>query len=90
MFSRVLVLWLVLGAACSAPPLKGKGGVCHSLSDCKSGLACIDGKCSTDLTSIAGEVPDYGAVDAGLADAGAADAGVRDAGVDAGGDGGGG
>jgi len=65
MSHRVLVLMLVLGAACAAPAPKGRGGKCHSLSDCKPGLACIEGRCSTNLESIEGDVPEYEEPDAG-------------------------
>jgi hypothetical protein len=63
---RALLFVLVLMGACAAPAPKGRGGKCHSLSDCKPGLACIEGVCSTDLSPVEGEVPDYGEPDAGV------------------------
>ena len=69
---RALLFVLVLVGACAAPAPRGKGGKCHSLSDCKPGLACIEGRCSSDVTSVAGDVPDYGGEDAGVPAAGEA------------------
>jgi hypothetical protein len=67
----------LLCSACDAPPLVGRGGKCHSLSDCDLGLTCVAGRCSTDLASLQGEVPTYEELDAGALDA---EAGVlRDA-----------
>lgn len=60
----LLGLGLML-ASCDPPPLAGRGGECNSLSDCKPGLVCIEDKCSDDLSSIAGEVPEFAAPDAG-------------------------
>jgi hypothetical protein len=57
--------WMVLFLACAPPAEEGKGGFCHSLSDCKAGLACIEGKCSTDLKTVKGTVPKY-TTDAGM------------------------
>lgn len=63
--TRLLLLVLVLGGACAQADQRGKGGSCHSLSDCKPGLACVEGKCSSDLSSIEGDVPEYAEPDAG-------------------------
>ena len=66
MSTRALVFALLLGPACAAPDPVGAGGKCHSLSDCKPGLACIEGRCSANLESIEGEVPEYPVEDAGV------------------------
>jgi hypothetical protein len=75
--------WMVLFLACAPPAEEGKGGDCHSLSDCKPGLACIEGKCSTDLKTVKGTVPKY-TTDAGAGmaagDGGAAGAAGKDGG----------
>ena len=54
-----LVSSLTFALGCAPPPQAGKGGKCHAITDCKPGLACIEGKCSADLSSIEGEVPEY-------------------------------
>jgi hypothetical protein len=60
-----VVVSLTFALSCAPPPQAGKGGKCHAITDCKPGLACIEGKCSTDLSSIEGEIPEYAAADAG-------------------------
>jgi hypothetical protein len=67
--TRMALLALVLGGGCAQADQHGKGGSCHSLSDCKPGLACIEGKCSADLSSVEGEVPEYAEPDAGVGEA---------------------
>ena len=67
-----VVLLLTLSLSCAPPPQAGKGGKCHAISDCKPGLACVEGKCSTDLSSLEGEVPEYPGETVGAAEAGAA------------------
>lgn len=85
----LLAVCALLGLACDAPPPRGKGGSCHSLSDCRAGLACVEGRCSSDVDELAGDVPEYAGEavpDAGDGDAGGAEAG--DGGGSAAGDGG--
>ena len=48
-----------LWGGCAAPALVGPGEACVSLSECQLGLTCIKGKCSDDLSSLEGEVPEY-------------------------------
>jgi hypothetical protein len=57
--NRALLFAVVLAAACAPPAQKGRGGRCHSLSDCKPGLACVEGRCSADVAELEGEVPEY-------------------------------
>jgi hypothetical protein len=69
-----LVICLTFGLGCAPPPQAGKGGKCHAISDCKPGLACVEGKCTSDLSAIEGDVPDYPAETPVATDAGAQDA----------------
>ena len=59
-------------AACSLPA-GDKGSDCVRSAQCSSGLACVKGKCSTNLQSIADQsmAPDLGMDDAGGGAAGA-------------------
>lgn len=54
----LLVCLCLAGAACNPPPLEGKGGPCHSLTDCKPGLVCDEGKCTADLSRLAADTED--------------------------------
>lgn len=45
---------LAFVSACSSPALKTKGARCHSLSECKAGLACVDFRCTSNLDDLAG------------------------------------
>ena len=54
-----LVMCLTFGLGCAPPPQAGKGGKCHAITDCKPGLACVEGKCTGDLSAIEGDVPEY-------------------------------
>lgn len=75
-------LALALAAGCSPPPTHGKGGACYAITDCKPGLACADGKCTSDVSKLAkGDAPPFTMfVDAAAADAGAStEGGAADA-----------
>jgi hypothetical protein len=78
--------WLSL-CACGAPPLVEQGGRCHSLSDCEPGLTCVAGRCSTDLSSLMGQIPSYDMAEAAAGQGAALDveagAPVHDAAYDA-------
>lgn len=67
---------LACSGLCACGPVDevGRGGRCYSLGECKAGLACIEGRCSDDLSSIVGEVPMFEtAAQGGGGDAAAAD-----------------
>jgi len=74
--------WLGLACAvgCSAPPTQGKGGACYALTDCKPGLVCDEGRCTNDLSRLAGQTDDPPfttlPVDAGAPEGGAMEAGT--------------
>ncbi len=42
------------GLGCSAPPVHGEGGECYAITDCQPGLACADGRCTSDVSKLSG------------------------------------
>jgi hypothetical protein len=76
--AAALVICLTFG--CGAPPQAGSGGKCHALRDCKRGLACVERRCTRDLTPVEGRVPEY----AEETPAAPPDAGAEAPGVDGG------
>ncbi len=81
-----MLLTLMPLAACKPAPLRGGGGPCQSLSDCKPGLVCgSSGRCTRSLADLARQTdaPPFTMFDAAgeAGDAAAGDAGTaRDAG----------
>ncbi len=79
-----LALLVALAGACSNAPSNGQEGApCVRLAQCASGLACVEGMCTTDLTALAeaGLVPvlDAGApMDGATADVAMPDGSVPD------------
>jgi hypothetical protein len=49
-----LTLFLGAAAACTSKPV-GPGESCTRSSQCKLGLACIEGRCSDDLDALRGQ-----------------------------------
>jgi len=71
-------LWVLLGAlvlvGCSSAEPKGPNRACFRALDCQSGLVCVEGRCTDDISPIVPEGAGTPAVPAGE-NAGAPDAG---------------
>ena len=58
-------------AACGGtPPPKGENHACFRALDCQTGLVCVEGRCTADLTPIVPEVTAMAPMDEPAGDAG--------------------